>query len=130
MDDPKSLDLSKLPSSNASDGIRRIIERLIASSIPSVIYVFGSRARGDFNEDSDLDVCVLIEDDRAEKRFDLSTELSKTISPDIELEVDIVTMTKESFAEGKNKPYLVAHSIAKDGVMVYSRGPTTKPSGS
>jgi predicted nucleotidyltransferase len=42
--------------------LARIIERLIEAYEPERIYLFGSKARGDYGADSDFDVLVVVPD--------------------------------------------------------------------
>jgi predicted nucleotidyltransferase len=43
--------------------LARIIERLVEAYQPDRIYLFGSKARGDYGPDSDFDLLVVVPDD-------------------------------------------------------------------
>ena len=45
-----------------------IIERLVDAYEPERIYLFGSKARGDYGPDSDFDLMVVVPDDAPENR--------------------------------------------------------------
>jgi len=45
-----------------------IIERLVEAYEPDRIYLFGSKARGDYGPDSDFDLMVVVPDDALENR--------------------------------------------------------------
>ena len=45
------------------DTISEVTRRLVESCDPERIYLFGSAARGDTGQDSDLDFCVVLPDD-------------------------------------------------------------------
>ena len=53
-----------------------IVERLIEAYQPDRIYLFGSKARGDYGPDSDFDLMVVVPDDAPEdhKRSRLAYE--------------------------------------------------------
>jgi predicted nucleotidyltransferase len=46
----------------------RVVERLIEAYQPERIYLFGSKARGDFGPDSDFDLLVVVPDNAPESR--------------------------------------------------------------
>ena len=48
--------------------LRLVVERLISAYRPDRIYLFGSIARGDADEDSDYDLMVLVPDDATPER--------------------------------------------------------------
>src|SRR5262245_9859988 len=56
--------------------LARIIERLVEAYQPNCIYLFGSKARGDYGPDSDFDLMVVVPDDAPEdhKRSRLAYE--------------------------------------------------------
>jgi predicted nucleotidyltransferase len=41
--------------------LNEVVQRLTAELHPSYIYLFGSRARGDWNDQSDYDLMVLVD---------------------------------------------------------------------
>jgi len=56
------------------DPSRSVIEHVVALVSPLVVYVFGSRARGDHEPDSDLDLLIVVPDpvgDRRERQEEL-----------------------------------------------------------
>ena len=63
-------------STRNAETIKRLTELLIAAAKPKLIIMFGSEARGDAGEDSDLDVMVVEEgvSDRAGEMVRLATE--------------------------------------------------------
>jgi predicted nucleotidyltransferase len=61
---------SELPHLTEADAraLARIIERLIEAYEPERIYLFGSKARGDYGPDSDFDLLVVVPNDAPEDR--------------------------------------------------------------
>ncbi|MEK6940754.1 MAG: nucleotidyltransferase domain-containing protein [Nanoarchaeota archaeon] len=81
------------------------------------IYLFGSRARGDFYEESDYDLAV-ISQDFAEMSFD---ERQKLVRPLIRkvlkgAALDVVCYTEQEYRQGK-KAFLPS-IIEKEGIAV------------
>jgi uncharacterized protein len=60
-------DLPHLTEADAR-ALLRIIERLIEAYEPERIYLFGSKARGDYGPDSDFDLLVVVPDNAPEDR--------------------------------------------------------------
>lgn len=60
-------ELPRLPEQDAQ-ALVGILERLIEAYQPERVYLFGSKARGDFGSDSDFDVMVVVPDDAPEDR--------------------------------------------------------------
>ncbi|MDK2821769.1 MAG: uncharacterized protein PWP31_1734 [Clostridia bacterium] len=92
---------------------RRILEEIICilSKDKNIVsaYIFGSRARGDFKDYSDIDIALFVEDENR----------SSTVAVDINeinciYKFDIV-IVKES----TNKELL--NNIRRDGVKIYQR---------
>ena len=86
------------------------------------IILYGSYARGDYNENSDVDIAILTESDRSEnkkynaKLADMATEIGyKTLAV-----VNYVCLPYLEFEEKKSwYPYF--SSIAREGVVLYER---------
>jgi uncharacterized protein len=57
------------------EAIREITQRLVEFYHPVRIYLFGSAARGDFDEHSDLDFLVVVPDDIPEEKLRPGAEL-------------------------------------------------------
>ena len=55
--------------------LRRIVEVIVREIDPDRIILFGSRARGDYKEDSDYDILVIKEGVMPEERRNLATTL-------------------------------------------------------
>lgn len=80
---------------NASAHMDEICRRVVAAYRKAygddieAIYLYGSYARGDFNEDSDIDFAAIVKGDRPDvqkKRWELWNEADK-----IDLEFDVLT---------------------------------------
>ena len=75
------------------------------------VYLFGSRARGDFGNKSDLDIAVLFEQTPPETLNGLGLDLASELEEVVKMPVDLVVLNRAS-------PDLV-HRILRDGVLVY-----------
>jgi predicted nucleotidyltransferase len=96
------------------------IERLAAAAkeIPDIsrIVVFGSRVRGDFSGDSDLDLLVVVEDLRHRDRIirlihDLELEYDVPLSPTL--------YTRNEVEVNKRLGSAFFRNIEREGIVIY-----------
>ena len=83
------------------------------------LIVFGSQARGDAREDSDLDLLVVEQDvpDRFAEMARLSTLLGRRLIP-----ADVVVMSAEAFERQKTMINTLAWRAAREGQVHESAG--------
>lgn len=81
------------------------------------IYVFGSVARGEADEGSDIDICVTIQ--RAEKRIlDIMVDLHSGLSGILERPIDVVVYEKKVFDERREAGATFEKTIVAEGITV------------
>lgn len=78
------------------------------------IILFGSRARGDYNENSDFDFFVVMETSKEEMEQGL--EIRKSLG-NFDHSLDLLLVTPKHFQEG----FLLKDVILEDGVTIYER---------
>ena len=86
---------------------------------PDMIYLFGSRARGDFEPDSDLDLLVVVPDpvgDRHRRQHELREALAG-LRPVAEVWI----ISRLRFEEEKNVVGGLAYPATHEGVLVYEK---------
>ena len=97
-----------------------IIIEGILKAVPAVaIYLFGSYARGAYNEDSDIDIYVVVPDMdidlvnlRGEIRMNLRNKKSKPID---------LLVGKASVFSRRKQGLTLENVIARDGVLLYEQ---------
>jgi len=94
----------------------------VASSIKNVhpgctVILFGSYARGEQHEDSDLDICVLVQELRY-RRADMEIDAACAIRENFPLPMDLTLYTFDEFEEKSKKEYLLQYDIKRDGVIL------------
>ena len=102
--------------SDAESVVRRIVERVVNGFDPIAVWLFGSMARGDCNEHSDVDLMVIMPEGTDCKTAELGImgELRGSMLPK-----DVLVTTPGSFARAVDDVGSVQHSVREDGVMVY-----------
>jgi predicted nucleotidyltransferase len=95
----------------------------VAFSIKSVhpdstVILFGSYARGEQNEESDLDICVLVPE-LTYRRADMEIDAACAIRRGFPLPIDLSLYTFAEFEEKSQKKFLLQYDIKKDGVILH-----------
>ena len=90
--------------------------RLVEAAQPRKIILFGSRARGDAREDSDVDLLVIVREvkDRVAEMVRLNRVLKGLILP-----VELVVISEAMFAEWANTPGTVYFEAQREGRVLY-----------
>ena len=80
------------------------------------VILFGSYARGDADEDSDVDLMIVVETDLP--RFKRSRDLYKAIRP-YPFGMDILVYTPKEIEKGRKSPVSFVSTVLKEGKTVY-----------
>jgi predicted nucleotidyltransferase len=99
-----------------TEAIKRLTELLIEAARPKRIIMFGSQARGEAGEDSDLDVMVVEElvSDRAGEMVRLNRLLRS-----FDIPVDLLVVSAEKFNYWCDTPGNVYFEAATEGEVLY-----------
>ena len=93
------------------------IERLVAAAQPTRIILFGSRARGDADDRSDVDLLVIKRavTDRYEELVQLNQALRGLLLP-----VDLLLVSEQEFEERASQAGTVEHAARCEGRVLYA----------
>lgn len=96
--------------------ILEVFKRMISKKIDvRKVILFGSRARGDFKEDSDFDVIVVSDEFEGTKSHKRAPDLYRAWNTDHS--VDFVCLTSEEFERMKNRPTIIKLAV-KEGIEI------------
>lgn len=92
---------------------------ILKDNVKSII-LYGSCARGDFNDDSDIDVAILTDCSRIEaKRYDsLLMDVVTEIAMNTDVVVEYICIPYDEFSSKKSW-YGFFGNIEKDGITIY-----------
>ena len=83
----------------------------------STVILFGSYARGEQNEESDLDICVLVPE-LTYGRVDMRVDAACAIREDFPLPMDVLLYTYDEFEEGAKSRSKMQYKIKNEGVVL------------
>lgn len=90
---------------------------LVKTYHPSAIYLYGSHAWGKANEESDLDVLVVV-DQSKEKPYRRSVRGVRALRG-LKINEDIIVHTKQEFEELSQDVSTLCHKIKREGTILY-----------
>ena len=94
-----------------------MVRKLVSGLAPRQVYLFGSRARGEENTDSDYDFLVVLQQSkspgyrRAHEAFRMRFGLG--------VPKDVVVLTVEEFDRKKVVPASLPATVIREGVLLY-----------
>ena len=99
--------------------IEEVKQRLINTYNPNEIYIFGSYAWGCPDEESDLDLVVVV--DKIDKdRYKAMADGHRALM-DLRLSKDILLFTQEEFNERSDDVTTLCYKIKRKGKQIYAR---------
>ena len=98
--------------------VEEMKRRLVEKFNPDAIILFGSSARGDARENSNIDLLVLapITGNHTDLWFAMYDSLG-----DLEVSKDLVLMTTEQYERGKQYVGTIARPASREGRVLYER---------
>lgn len=92
------------------------VDRLVEVAKPQKIFLFGSYARGEAGEESDLDFLVVQK--KVKNRRKAMVQLQDTLRP-MRIPVDILVTSEATFNEWQNVIGTVFNDIKREGILCY-----------
>jgi len=104
------------PFSDKIDLIKALILESVNKEVIKKVYLFGSYAYGKPNEDSDIDLCVVIGNEY--KRSDIYLEIAMNLSNNNIRPCDLLVYNEKYFI-GAESGKGIENSIMNKGVLIY-----------
>ena len=96
--------------------IQEAVDILIKAAKPTRIILFGSYARGDINEQSDLDFLIVKKELKARRKE--TVHLRDVLSP-LRIPVDVVVISEKTYQDWKDSPGTVIYEATHEGRVLY-----------
>ena len=107
------------PAATVDATLDRIVHSILERTKPELVLLFGSRASGDANEDSDYDILLVVRDEAAlvsTRRAACDALRSLRIS------ADVVASSVEQYERRQNDPGFLDYIVARSGRLLYTSG--------
>ena len=111
------LRMSWRPTPEKVDGVVRTAIEVVR---PSRVFIFGSWARGEAATARDLDLAVLVPDERSDEIGELRRRLDSKLE-DVRMSVDLILVSEGYFAQFGASINSVYYKIANQGKLVYEQ---------
>lgn len=108
-------ELSFIERDKVSEFKGRLIEQFDGEILDLIL--FGSRARGEGHEESDIDVAVLVKEESGELRRNIY-DIAAEIYLESDINISPLVMSKDRFEWLKSIERGIALEIAKDGIRI------------
>jgi predicted nucleotidyltransferase len=107
----------RYPMKQVQEHIEELVRRIVDAVHPMSIILFGSAARGEMGQSSDIDIMVVMPDGTHRRRTaqDLYTKIVG-----IGVSVDIIVATPVDLEKHKDNRSLIYHNALRDGVVLYA----------
>jgi predicted nucleotidyltransferase len=96
------------------------VKTAIEVAHPSRVFIFGSWARGEATAESDLDLAVLVPEERKSEIPELRRQINRQLEP-IRMSVDLILVTEEYFARFRSSINSIYYKIASQGKLIYEQ---------
>ena len=100
------------------DEIKSVAGRLAKSINAETVILFGSYARGEARENSDVDLLIVADSDQP--RFKRSRTLYQLIKP-YPFAMDLLVYTPEEINAGRRSPLSFVSTVLQEGKVLYAR---------
>jgi len=98
--------------------LRDIVERLVQAYEPELVYLFGSKARGDYGLDSDYDLLLVVSDDAPPERR--RGRLAYQVLRGTGTAVDAVVFTRSYFEARRHLKASLPGTVLREGKVLYA----------
>jgi uncharacterized protein len=97
--------------------LAEIVRRLVEQFNPLMVYLFGSKARGDSNDNSDYDLMVIVPDDASPDRK--QSGLAYECLWGTGVAADVIVWTKSNFERRKHVVASLPATVIREGKLLY-----------
>jgi predicted nucleotidyltransferase len=101
------------------DELDRMVRQIVAKVDPVAIYLFGSRARGDADDDSDYDLMIVVPDDFPDGQAHATTAFSLVDGRRIPMDVTMSRAT--GFATRRRQIGTLEYKVGREGIVLHER---------
>jgi len=95
------------------------LKKIILDNVPTEqIYVFGSYANGTPNQDSDIDIYIVMKDDAPMREWDAMDTVNYERIHKVQKPVDVLVARRSRFLH-RQAGHTLENNVAKNGIKIY-----------
>ena len=98
--------------------LEEIVECLVPLFQPDRVVLFGSRARGDHDEDSDIDILVVMPE--VGNHWDMAVAMRRALRG-VRVPKDVLVLSRSEYAVERLIPGSLAYPAEHEGTVLYAR---------
>lgn len=104
------------------DRLRRMVDTIVDEVAPHQIVLFGSQARGDATDTSDVDLLIVVEEpfEEGRERLEMMTRLWRALS-DVRGPKDLLVYSRQGVEKWKDTSNHVVARALREGEVLYER---------
>lgn len=99
--------------------INNLVHQIIHEFPAKEIFLFGSYAAGNAREESDIDLCIIT--DQEARKIDLLRQVRRVIAPVVTKPVDLLVYNEDEFYERAGLNTTLEHKIKNEGIKIYGQ---------
>lgn len=103
--------------SRLDERLQAVVDRIVRGFSPSLVLLFGSRARGDVRPDSDVDLLVVWKDEQPP--VNAAAVLRLALGP-VGFPMDLAVLTPSQFATFSQWRGHFVHSAVREGMVLHA----------
>ena len=100
----------------SNETINEIVSRLVSKFMLDKIILFGSHARGDADDRSDVDILTISEYEK--DRLDVMREMTNSLN-DLNYAFDVIVLKSDEYEVDRQIPGTIARYADKEGKVLY-----------
>ncbi|KNZ70432.1 DNA polymerase beta domain-containing protein region [Thermincola ferriacetica] len=100
--------------------LNKIVDTLQENIRPKKIYLFGSYAYGQPDKESDIDLCI-ITDDNGKRKIEVLREARRALTSIVSQPIDLLVYRNEEFEERARLSTTLEYKIMNEGIMLYEQ---------
>ena len=99
------------------DDVSKIAEIIVSCLNVKKIFLFGSYSKGNYNENSDFDICIITDDSK--RKLDILRLIRKKLYDYLTTPLDLLVYRSGEFEERADKLDSIEREIRRNGIVLY-----------
>ncbi|MBM7556771.1 nucleotidyltransferase domain-containing protein [Halanaerobacter jeridensis] len=98
------------------EDLQKLSQRISELIDTKKIILFGSHANGNADDESDVDLCIITDEDK--RKLDIMREIRKNLDSVIDYPLDLIVYKEDEFYQKANLNNSFEHKISEEGCNI------------